>query len=126
MELCAGEGVVSSSLRWAGVPTASLDIDYWNEIEEREAAANFRVRNNPLDLLTDAGMATLGFLNHAWLGTCVISTPQPLKSCEAQVVLEHHPEAPHRQLLACSRHGLQQLGGNQPFEYKATLFHATW
>ena len=65
MELCAGEGLVSSSLRWAGIPTASLDIDCWNEIEEREAAANFRVRNNPLDLLTDAGMATLGF--ETWL-----------------------------------------------------------
>ena len=58
MEVCAGEGLVSKCLRLSGVPTASLDIDYWAKwgIDNPDVAS--RATRNPLDLLEPPGMAT--------------------------------------------------------------------
>ena len=109
LELCAGEGAVSRWLRYAGVPTASLDIDYWRGIEALEAGAHLRARNNPLDLLTDAGMATLGFLKpclavHMYHLSPL--SPAPTEVSAAKVIPEHNLEAHYRPRPADCRHGL--------------------
>ena len=106
LELCAGEGAVSKCLRDAGVPTASLDIDYWHGIEASEAGAQFRARHNPLDLLTDAGMATLGCLKPCLAVSMYHLTPLSPAPIAAKVVLEHNPEAHYREWPTDCRHGL--------------------
>ena len=59
VEICAGEGMVTWALRSAGLRTAGLGIDSWYDFQLQHPASTSRVTSNPLDLLTDSGMAPL-------------------------------------------------------------------
>lgn len=59
IEVCAGSGRLSRVMGYAGFQTASFDIVYWdkyvNDIFRRRSTSG----NNPLDMLSPAGMAML-------------------------------------------------------------------
>ena len=55
LEICAGAGAVTRCLRFAGIKTASLDIDFYDQLPREP-----RSKRNPLDLLEPSGMACLG------------------------------------------------------------------
>ena len=54
VEVCAGAGLVTRCLRHGGIPTASLDIDFFHTLPRIPKS-----KRNPLDLLEPSGMALL-------------------------------------------------------------------
>ena len=108
------------------IATASLDIDYWCQFQAENPKPCRKAKHNPLDLLTDAGMARLAVKSYWFEQVISIKSAQASHMHTTEDIADHDFEGDSRRHRAYSRHGLQLLGGYQSVLDTPSLLTTPW